>query len=239
MLWLHELTGDESGWLAWDLRYMGFATWSATRAGVLRRAPGRLAVHEHWLTDHDLDGGPGLAGHGPRRTPGAPRVVECVRGNEVLFEHDRQPAAPDEIRRCAALLAATRADLLAVVAGLPDAVLDWEPPYAAFAAWARWRTVRQVLLHVAQTEVGYYLPTIGYAGPDPEALTALPWPEQLRLSRERTLAFLGGLAVDEDRLRLTEGDEEWSVRKVLRRLVWHELLHLKSIRRIVREFPGS
>ncbi|HDL85688.1 MAG TPA: hypothetical protein ENH11_05100 [Candidatus Acetothermia bacterium] len=31
-------------------------------------------------------------------------------------------------------------------------------------------------------------------------------------------------------------EDIWSVRKVLRRLVWHELLHWKSIKRIVREY---
>ncbi len=263
MLWLQELTGNESGWSVWDLRYLGFATWGPTRAVALSRAPERLASHKRWLAAHDLDVRPALASHGRhlagdepaaaqphapgptaaeshavRPTAAEPRIAESIRGNEVLFEHDRRPASRAEIELCATLLACTRADLLDAVTGLPDELLDWDPPYAAYLSWARWRTVREILTHVAQTEVGYYLPAIGYAAPDAETFASLRWLEQLRLGREHTLARLADLAEADDRLRLTEGDEGWSVRKVLRRLVWHELLHLKSIRRIVAAFPG-
>jgi len=55
--------------------------------------------------------------------------------------------------------------------------------------------------------------------------------------REETVTFLRKLATSPDRARVNFGEgEAWSVRKVLRRLVWHELLHLKSIRRIGRDF---
>lgn len=250
MLWLQEMTGNESGWQAWDLRYLGFATWRPTRAEVLSRAPERLASHRAWLVGHGLDVPPGSAADGglatctePTTQPDvvepaapAPSVVESVRGNEALFQHDREPAKLGEVELCMNLLRCTRADLLNVVTGLPDELLDWDPPYASFAAWARWRTVREVLTHVALTEVGYYLPAIGYAGPGARELAPLHWTEQLRLSRESTLAFLAELADADDRLRLAEGDESWSVRKVLRRLVWHELLHLKSVRRVMGAF---
>lgn len=231
-LWLHEVTGPEGGWLAWDLRYMGFATWSSTREGVLARAPERLEAHLRWLAGHGLNLEPARIG------AGGP-VAQTVTGNEVLFDHDRGEASPAEVGACAELLGLTRADLLEVVEALPNGALDWDPPYAAFGSWARWRTVRQVLTHVALTEVGYYLPAVGHRGPDPEELRPLGWREQLRSSRERTLAFLSDLAVANDRARVSQGEESWSVRKVLRRLVWHELLHTKSIRRIGREHGGG
>ena len=65
---------------------------------------------------------------------------------------------------------------------------------------------------------------------------AADWPEQLRQSREETLRILEDLRVSDDRIRLRNDDEIWTVRKVLRRLLWHERLHLKSIQRIVADY---
>lgn len=230
--------------MAWDLRRLGFATWAPTRDAVIARAPERLQAHQAWLAGHGLDAGSDAIGSpsaaGPDDAGSSPvTILETVSGNEVLFDHDRHPAAPAEIERCLRLLSCSRNDLLATVAPMSDALLDWDPPYRNFFAWARWRTIRQVLGHIASTEVGYYLPLVGYDSPDLGELSGLTWPEQLRRSRAQTVRFLEGLLGDgEDRLRLYEADEAWSVRKVLRRLVWHELVHLKSIRRIAREYAG-
>ncbi|MEW6751956.1 MAG: hypothetical protein AB1505_13410 [Candidatus Latescibacterota bacterium] len=38
---------------------------------------------------------------------------------------------------------------------------------------------------------------------------------------------------------MSRTQQVWSVRKVLRRLVWHELLHGKSIQRIAREYQAQ
>lgn len=226
-IWLNELTGNEHGWMAWSLDYMGFATWAPSREDVLTRAPSKLEEYRLWLARHGLTS--------PPAPTTEPTILEEISGNEVVFEHDRQAADPSEIELCLELIARSRRNLTETVKDLPDELLDWDPPYRDFATWARWRTIRQILEHVALTEIGYYLPSIGYAGTDPDHLRSLPWREQLRLSRAETDAFLKRLAADRDRLRLSEGEEAWSVRKVLRRLVWHELVHLKSIRRIVAE----
>ncbi len=230
--------------MAWDLRRLGFATWAPTRDAVIARVPERLLAYHAWLAGHGLDAGSDAGGFPPAAASagagsGPVTIVETVSGNEVLFDHDRHPAAPAEIEHCLRLLSCSRSDLLATVAPMPDALLDWDPPYRNFLAWARWRTIRQVLGHIASTEVGYYLPSVGYYSADVGELSDLPWPEQLRRSRAQTVRFLEGLLEDgEDRLRLYEADEAWSVRKVLRRLVWHELAHLKSVRRIARAYTG-
>lgn len=230
-IWLHELTGNERGWSAWSLEHLGFATWAPEREDVLQRAPGKLAEYGRWRAEHGLEP-EAMVGVGAGREVA---VVEEIRGNEVAFDHDLYAAESSEIDLCLALIACTRQDLLAEVEGVDDGILDLDPPYRDFADWARWRTVRQILERIALTEVGYYLPSIGYSGPDPDSLRRLAWREQLELSRAETVSFLGRLAEEGDALRLSIGEEAWSVRKVLRRLVWHERLHLKSIRRILAE----
>jgi len=257
-VWLHKLEGDEWGWTAWSFDYLGFATWAPSRSEVLDKAPKKLEEYCQWLARHrdvactlntgaaagatDLAGG-FAGGTGLPVGPGALEkieIVEEIAGNEVAFREDLTPASADEVGLCAELLGYTRRDLLRTVEPLPDEVLDWDPPYRHFASYAWWRAIRQILLHVALTEVAYYLPNIGWrARLDLQALEALDWREQLQQTRDETQRFLGELMDSSDRIRLrgdgSEG-ETWTVRKVLRRLVWHERLHLKSIHRIVAEY---
>lgn len=229
-VWLHEWQGDEWGWNAWSLDYLGFATWAPTREEVLRRVHPKLNEYCEWLARH---GEP----HWTEFPTGTVEVVEEISGNELAFQDDLLPATIEEIERCRQLLEYTRRDLLATVEGLSDDVLDWDPPYDRFAPHAWWRTVRQILQHIAFTEIGYYLPSVGWEVQlDLGELRRSAWQELLLRSREETLRFLDHLRKDSDRVRLTQGDEVWTVRKVLRRLVWHERLHWKSIQRIIGDY---
>ena len=223
-VWLLEgHAPDEEHHQAWALDYLGFATWAPSRAKVMAKLPSKLNEYRAWLAAHGFPG---------RGTDRELEVVETVRGGEVLFKPDRQSASPAEVDLAIRLLGATRSDLLALLRGLPDGVLDWDPPYERFEEWATWRTVRQIAAHVANTETHYYLANIGFE-PANEPLTLYGfWQEDLADRRAAVIRFLNDLAESGDRLRVDEAGE-WSVRKVLRRLVWHELLHTKSIRRIV------
>jgi len=230
-VWLHRWEGNEAGWNAWSLEHLGFATWAPSRDGVLLRTPGKFEEYQQWLARH------GAAAAGADSTKVI--IVEEVSGNEVAFADDLGSAEPGEISRCMGLLDFSRQDLLATIEDLSDLCLDWNPPYQRFAEWAWWHTIRQILAHCALTEVGYYLPKIGYSGLDPTELVGAHWREQLLLSRRETERFLQDLDAASDTARVTRSDEVWSVRKVLRRLVWHELLHWKSINRIVREYNAQ
>jgi hypothetical protein len=164
-------------------------------------------------------------------------VVERISGDEVMFAADNGEVLPDLIDLAVRLLGASRSDLLATVGQLPEAALDWNPPYRSFASWATWRTVRQVLAHVANTETHYYLAKIGYAPRCAAAREDGDWRTFLGEHRAETLGRLHELQASVDRCRISRSqDDEWSVAKVLRRLVRHELLHWRSICRISREF---
>jgi hypothetical protein len=229
-IWLHEVTGNEFGWNAWALQLMGFATWAATEPEVLRRVPAKLEEHLRWLRRHGLPA-PEL--------PAGIEVVQRVAGNEVLFDADIAAAPPDMVTETIDLMHAARSDLLATVESLPDVVLDWEPPYRAFAPWADWRTIRQILVHIAQTETRYYLTSIGHEPGMTCEGGGGDWRPFLSEERAAALAFLEDLKSAPDRARVRpRGEEQWSVRKVLRRLIRHELLHWKSIKRIVGEFEA-
>ena len=226
-IWLHQATGNEWGWNAWCLDLLGFATWAPGEADVLARVPMKLDEYRDWLARHGITA-PEAAGN--------PRVVEKVRGDEVIFTRDAEPCEIGELDHAIQLLSASREDLLATVSSLPPDALDWDPPYRYFAEWASWRTVRAILAHIANTETHYYLPSIGYEASLAPAEPDADWREFLPEHRQETLCFLDGLRDAADRARVSRDREEWSIRKVLRRLVRHELLHWKSMRRIGRDY---
>lgn len=227
-VWLHEMTGNETGWMAWCLDFHGFATWASSEAEVLGGVPTKLAEYQRWLAEH------GLA---CPKVGGDVQVVERVRGNEILFSWDYAPCGADEIDLTLRLLSASRSDLVKTIEVLPEAALDWDPPYQAFAEWATWRSIRAILAHLANCETHYYLSAVGHESQLPPASPDGDWATFLVAHREETVAFLRRLAASPDRARVCFGDDgAWSVRKVLRRLVWHERLHWKSIRRIGWDF---
>lgn len=233
-IWLHEWQGNAWGWNAWSLDYLGFSTWAPTRDAVLDRAPDKYREYREWVSRFDPDPLP--------EEGGALVVVEEIRGDEPAFRDDLEPACEQELYRCKALLAHSRQDLLTLVDPLPEEILDWDPPYRHFSSWAWWKTIRQILAHIALCEVGYYLPNVGWhARSDPVSLENLPWREPLERSRDETLRFLNELKESPHRcgMVVANPDDVWSTRKVLRRLVWHEVLHFKSIRRIVAAHGSS
>lgn len=238
-VWLLEVSpGGEPGYQAWGLEHLGFATWAPTRDQVLDRVPIRFDAHRDWLHSHGFE------------SPAASievTVVEELHGGEPLFAPDRQPASIGEIDSAVAHLAAAREDLLFLIDSAPPAALVWDPPYRRFAPWADWRSVAAILAHLANSETHYYTAMIGHTTRRQPALADDDWRDYLPAARAETDAFLLGLKVSFDRARVTEPwrdsrrvsgkrIEAWSVRKALRRMVRHELLHTRSIRRILREY---
>jgi hypothetical protein len=226
-IWLHEAVGNESGWSAWCLDSLGFATWAPTESEVLARLPTKFDEHRSWLGRHGIDS---------TALDSSIRIAERLRGDEVMFSHDAEPCEIRELDLAIQLLSASRKDLLATVSSLPSDALDWDPPYRSFADWATWRTVRAILAHVANTETHYYLPSLGHQPCSAPAKADGDWAQFLPEHRQETIRFLEGVRASSDRARVSRNGEEWSVRKVVRRLVRHELLHWKSIRRIGREY---
>lgn len=223
-IWV-EVGSDGAGAEAWCLDLIGFSTWAPTRDEVLAKTPAKLGEHVLWLQVHGLPA--------PTLAPGLDIVVEAAFDDEDVFEADREPATRSDVDLTLALMDAARADLVATLDPLPDEVMDWDPPYRAYEEWARWRTVREIVAHVANTETHYYARHIGMrasvalTGPDDD------WHLYLPRSRMQVAMFLRGVAGSNDLARVQDG---WSVRKALRRFVRHELLHTRSIRRIADEY---
>lgn len=195
--------------------------------------PLRLAIAEHigWLRSH---------GEQVADDPMWETVEEVdgealsATGGEFCFHDYRRPTTREDLECSLRLLAYAREELAAATSQLSDAVLDWAPPREAFGHFDTWapdvRTIRDVARHVLELEVYYRAglrdgPASGIFEP-----VGAPWDEHAR-----TVALLRGLgagALSRSYWPQRPGrraPEEWTVRKVLARLISHERAHTAEI----------
>ena len=172
-------------------------------------------------------------------------VVETQRGYgpwrrgsaNALFSVDRAPLADPELRTYLRRLSYAHADLLAWVRALPEGGLDAPAP-------ARGGTVRETLGHIADSEL-FYLSRMGQRismESEPEDVLsrlidcrARAVEAILRLSpRQRDLVYVPTEQPSDD------PEEGWTLRKVLRRMLEHELEHLHALQAadITRKIAG-
>jgi hypothetical protein len=93
-------------------------------------------------------------------------VVERMHGDELTFQFDHQPATDQEVERTTVILACARAELLALIEDCSETELDWDDAARQLPRWARWRTLRQMAFHIADTESRYYLAALHVDPPE-------------------------------------------------------------------------
>lgn len=143
----------------------------------------------------------------------------------ALFPPGQGEITPGEIEYCFRLMTHSRADLLALVCGLPDEVLDWQQE-GVFS-------VRRLLRHVGDAEEWYVSRIVPpeTLPPEWEHDENLPIFEFLEMERRTAVERLQQLTRTE-RTKVfyptcwTDHPEEpWTARKVLRRFLEHEREH--------------
>jgi hypothetical protein len=213
----------------------GCQTQVANRDDAVAVLPVVIAEHLAWLD-----------GHGQVTRDAFPFAVEVVEevdvpslagvaDGEFLFADDLRPVSRGEVEEALLRLAFARRDLLAVVRGLPDAVLDWRPPSAALRTdpWApERRSIRDVLGHLAAADT-YYAFNVGAAPPpllSDAARADLFGQRDRAVQRYRSLSEADLAARFEKRQPWqTRGAEHWTVRKALRRAIGHERFHCREV----------
>lgn len=176
-----------------------------------------------------------LAGHGETIPDGKPELVcvEVVRSREdkrqgrtsAFFQADAESVSTETLDRCLRLLNWSRQDLLQILEPLPLQALALG--HLGRSDW----TIKTILQHIAGAE-RWYLTKLWPRLPElPRSRTP-----QERLERVRALALeLLTAAPSAERsivVRVPDG-ERWSLRKVLRRMLYHERYHLRKIEQIL------
>jgi hypothetical protein len=225
--------GDENRSIAWSLEYPGcFAYGPDGRAALAGTAPALIEYAEWvkkksgepWFDPQDIvvfldeTWQVYLINEAYERV--SPDSTPAYAVN-AWFQHDWKPLEEGEIERGLKLLSWSREDLLESVRDLPHEVLDRSYP-------GEKATIAGILRHVGGAE-WWYLSRLGLVSPQecfPEEYTA-----RLEKSRARLIEVLPSLAESTQVIGI-EG-EFWSLRKLLRRAVWHERDHTFHIRKLI------
>ena len=141
----------------------------------------------------------------------------------AFFADDQVPVTEWGIEYARHLLGLNRQELEAIISGLPSSLLDTEIPGEVQ------KTIRGILRHIGTAE-WWYWDRLGLALPRPQRpfdVFAL-----LEKVREYTLISLPKLV--ESELTTVRSGETWSPRKLVRRAIWHERVHIVQIIRYLR-----
>lgn len=157
--------------------------------------------------------------------PIRPEVVERITGDEQAFRRDEQPATDAERATTVAIHAAVRRETIGLLAGCSPEVLDFDDPARVLPTFAKWRTLRQMAWHLADTESRYYLPGVGLPARKREADLMAELTGSARHVQEAVWSVPADLICRAD-------GEIWTTTKLLRRLAWHERSELTTMRRL-------
>ena len=218
--------GIEGRSLAWALDYPGCFAYGNEASAALLNIPQALLRYEDRMRQHTDQPWASFGDFDIRMVEDWQvyfinnAYVLTREGYEVnaWFRDDWRPLDPLEIDHGLQLLAWNRADLLAVASGLSPEALD------ARYTGERW-SVRGIVGHVANAE-WWYLDRLGLSAASRQDLPEDVF-ERLEAVRQLTIHSLPALA---GVVRAEGKDGEfWSPRKLLRRVLWHEMDHIQHI----------
>lgn len=210
--------------LAWGLDFPGCFAYGRNDAEALLRFAGNLLNFGAWVSLHtdepwfhlgDVDF----------------RLVEAYQGGGLpaehredgsvaFFEDDFRVLQRDEIANALTVFRWQREELLAGLEFTPVELLGQKIPGEA-------RTIQEVLLHIARTELMYLNKLDLGAEPLPEGSNPL---DALLFSQEQVETLLPGL--EENSAAIEVDGELWSCRKLARRLLWHQRIQIDAVKRL-------
>lgn len=216
--------GTDGGYMAWVHELPGCFARGATHAEVEAKIGPAIWEFRNWLHAGGVRIGKGRVAFtidGEVETPTAAADAD----SEILLETDRAPLSPPDWLRMERWLRLSRRDLLRVARQLGPDDLNRRVP-------GRARTIRQHLVHLAFVEFMYAAWTF-----DLQSVAGirdfLQWTRRVARGRMRTLAAARARAVTQAEWSGASRPEPWTARKAARRLLWHERLHLRAIRRLL------
>lgn len=143
--------------------------------------------------------------------------LEFEEVDSTTFLTDYDSIHPNEMETLFRWMAVSRQELMDLVKGLPEEAFGWQPDSDT-------PSFREILCHMAESDLWYT-----------DRLKQWPEAPLFRLAATRGVALerLRALS-EEERGRVTyyEGDE-WTPRKVIRRMLEHEREHIAQLRRLV------
>lgn len=200
----------------------GCTAWGATAEEALAALPAAVRAFRDFFAP---------AGGLPPEPEGFDLVQPAGGVTEMFLTWHRQPLTWEEWSRIERWLNHSRRELLQTLDAMREEDLETR-------AHDRARTIAQQLQHIAYVEYMYAYWTFDFASRAGLG-EFLDWTRRAVLERMRELAGRNDGQVTQAQWAGDPEPEPWTARKAARRLVYHELWHLRSIRRLLRGFRGK
>lgn len=211
------------GWLLWAAQCPGAFARGATENEALAKLPGDVRRFLHWAGEPAGD---------ITVTPGAP--IESSLHTEdadsdLLLEADCAPMTEADYAAAKLLVLKSARDFCTLFESIPNPDISPRAPRTSFYGPVP-RTPREMYDHTNHT-TAYYMAAFG-----------IPFENMPDLYANR----LQALAEIEEREELLTGKvctapdgERWTLRKLLRRFLWHDRIHARAMWRMAAPLWGS
>jgi predicted RNase H-like HicB family nuclease len=209
--------GTDGTYLAWVNDLPGCAVPGSSREDVLERLPAAIGDFLAWT------GAPPVPPPEIRVVDEVESAIEADEDTEVLVSSDRAPLTEESWAETQRWLARSRAELIGLLDRLTDDELGSKREGSG-------RTVREEIEHIAFVELMYAAWTFDRQSRAGLA-EFLAWTRDIAGERLSALAREGAADLTSADWSGAPRPEPWTARKAARRLVWHELLHLRALGR--------
>jgi predicted RNase H-like HicB family nuclease len=206
--------GTDGSYLAWVHELPGCFVRAASREEVETKLPEAIRSFQRWLESagEEVDDSDLVV-----IIDEVESVVHSSEDTEVLLEPDREPLSRDDWEKLERWLSHSRQELVQL---LDEKELESRP-------LGEERTLRDLAVHIGFVEFMYAAWTFDLQ--QREGLQEfLDWTRVISRARMRALATRDEGAITYAEWAGAPRREEWTARKAARRLIWHELLHLRS-----------
>lgn len=154
----------------------------------------------------------------------------CDADSDVLFSAEREPLTPEEYHTLKQLALRSAEDFEALYRSIPDANQSVLAMRSTFYG-QRPRTAQEMYCHTRSVNA-YYFGEIGVEADNDGSMAECRARGFAAL--EKQPGFL------ENKVTSGSYGEEWCLRKMLRRFLWHDRIHARAMRRMAaRTFPES
>lgn len=212
-------------WVAWVYELHGCFSKATTHDTAIAQVPDTIKNYFAWLKGRNPI-------YNPPESPIEIDISEDIRSvllddgyfANAFFEHDRIPLTNNDINDIRRLLEYTRKDLFTIINKIPP--MNMDKPIAGEVQ----KSIRGILNHIATAEWWYFDRfDISFDRKEMPEDTILI----LKKVREHTLSLLPSF-IHANKI-VKKREERWSVRKIMRRTLWHEITHARQIQRYLNE----
>ena len=218
-VWEHN--GADS--LLYCVDFVGAYTRGSSREEAVRKMPSEIAAYLHWF------GEPVPASYEIEITQEkASELQICDADSDVLFDSERKPLTSEEYASLKALALKSAEDFLVLYQAVPDKSTTNLPARRTFYGEIP-RTADEMYLHTKNVNE-YYFTEIGVVADNSGTIL------ECRTRGFEALEQMPGFLKNP----VTDGSygEEWSLRKLMRRFVWHDRIHARAMYRMATAVFG-